>query len=365
MTSVHTFASDPKRGVFILALLVIVIGGSLVLFALRGPALKTGGLFQPISREGGLLLNNLLLTTAAAAVLLGTLYPLLLDAVGGGKVSVGPPFFEAVFIPLMVPLLAVMAVGPFLAWKRGDLVGALARQKAAAVAVVVVALGTWYLFAGGPALAALGMAAAAWLFVGTLTELAGRLRLFRVPLAESLRRLSHLQRSSWGMTVAHAGLAVAVAGMTASSAWKVERIQSMKPGETVTVAGYEFTFEGAPPSQWPELRRHPGHLRGAEGRRGRRHARAGTAVLSRPREPDHRGRHPRDASRRPLRGDRRGRRDGRRLRHPALLQSPGAVDVVGVLIMVGGGLASLSDRRHRVGAPARRQAAGRARPVGA
>ena len=365
LTSVHTFASDPKRGVFILALLVIVIGGSLVLFALRGPALKTGGLFQPISREGGLLLNNLLLTTAAAAVLLGTLYPLLLDAVGGGKVSVGPPFFEAVFIPLMVPLLAVMAVGPFLAWKRGDLVGALARQKAAAVAVVVVALGTWYLFAGGPALAALGMAAAAWLFVGTLTELAGRLRLFRVPLAESLRRLSHLQRSSWGMTVAHAGLAVAVAGMTASSAWKVERIQSMKPGETVTVAGYEFTFEGARQASGPNYVATRGTF---AVRRG------GEAVATLAPEqrfyPVQGSQTTEAAIRATLLGDLYaviGEADATGGGFVTRLYFNPLVPWmwVGVLIMVGGGLASLSDRRHRVGAPARRQAAGRARPVGA
>ena len=116
LTSVHTFAADPARGVFILVLLILVIGGSLALFAVRAPTLRAGGLFQPISREGGLLLNNLLMTTAAAAVLLGTLYPLFLDAVGGGKVSVGAPFFEAVFIPLMVPMMVAMAVGPFLAW---------------------------------------------------------------------------------------------------------------------------------------------------------------------------------------------------------------------------------------------------------
>ncbi|HRK95884.1 MAG TPA: heme lyase CcmF/NrfE family subunit, partial [Rhodospirillales bacterium] len=121
LTSVHAFAVDPARGVFILGLLVIIIGGSLALFAWRGPALRGGGLFQPISREGALLLNNLLLGTATASVLLGTLYPLMLEAVGGGKVSVGPPFFNAVFIPLMVPLVAAMAVGPLLAWKRADL----------------------------------------------------------------------------------------------------------------------------------------------------------------------------------------------------------------------------------------------------
>src|SRR5512134_1055523 len=131
LTSVHAFATDPDRGIFILALLIIIIGGSLALFAWRGPQLAGGGLFQPVSREGGLLLNNLLLTTAAATVLLGTLYPLLLDVVAQQKVSVGPPFFNMTFVPLMVPLLIAMGVGPLLPWKRGDLAAALSRLKLA------------------------------------------------------------------------------------------------------------------------------------------------------------------------------------------------------------------------------------------
>ncbi len=133
LTSVHAFAVDPARGVFILGLLVVIIGGSLALFAWRGPSLRGGGLFQPVSREGALLLNNLLLATAAASVLLGTLYPLMLEAVGGDKVSVGPPFFNSVFIPLMAPLVAAMAVGPLLAWKRADLAAALSRLWLAAL----------------------------------------------------------------------------------------------------------------------------------------------------------------------------------------------------------------------------------------
>ena len=124
LTSVHAFATDPERGVFILLLLVIAIGGSLALYAWRAPQLQSGGLFQPISREGGLVLNNLLLTTSAATVFLGTLYPLFLEAFGGGKVSVGPPFFNATFIPLMVPLVIALGVGPLLPWKRADLGGA-------------------------------------------------------------------------------------------------------------------------------------------------------------------------------------------------------------------------------------------------
>ncbi|MEC8165658.1 MAG: heme lyase CcmF/NrfE family subunit, partial [Pseudomonadota bacterium] len=145
LTSVHAFATDPERGVFILLLLVIAIGGSLALYAWRAPQLQSGGLFQPISREGGLVLNNLLLTTSAATVFLGTLYPLFLEAFGGGKVSVGPPFFNATFIPLMVPLVIALGVGPLLPWKRADLGGVLARLKLAFAAALILTLITAYL----------------------------------------------------------------------------------------------------------------------------------------------------------------------------------------------------------------------------
>ncbi|MCW9001948.1 MAG: heme lyase CcmF/NrfE family subunit [Rhodospirillales bacterium] len=245
LTSVHAFATDPSRGVFILILLCIVVGGSFALFAWRGPSLRGKGLFKPVSREGGLLLNNLLLTTATAAVLLGTLYPLFIDALELGKVSVGPPFFNSVFIPIMLPLLVAMAIGPFLSWKRSDLGGALSRLKFAfGIAIGVFAL-TWWAYADGQILAYIGMGVAAWLFFGTLAELASRAHLFRAPLGESIGRMIRMPRASWGMTIAHLGLAIAVAGMTGAAAWKVESIQVMKPGETVNVGGYDYTFEGA------------------------------------------------------------------------------------------------------------------------
>jgi cytochrome c-type biogenesis protein CcmF len=243
LTSVHAFAVDPARGVFILLILIVAIGGSLALYATRAPLLKSGGLFAPISREGGLVLNNLLLATACATVFLGTLYPLFLEAIGGAKVSVGPPFFNATFVPLMVPLLAAVAIGPLLAWKRGDLSGALSRLWAAAVAAGIVVLLTLWL-EGGPAGALLGMGLAAWLVVGVLVELAERIKLFRVPLGDSLRRAINLPRAAWGMTIAHAGLAATVAGITASSAWQIERIQLVRPGDKLEVAGYTLSFDG-------------------------------------------------------------------------------------------------------------------------
>jgi cytochrome c-type biogenesis protein CcmF len=243
LTSVHAFATDPERGLFILLLLCVAIGGSLTLFALRAPALKTGGLFAPVSREGGLVLNNLLLSTACATVFLGTLYPLFVEALGGSKVSVGAPYFEATFVPIMIPLVVAMAAGPLMAWKRSDLAGVLGRLKLAAVLSVAAGLWALYLHREGPVMAILGMGLAAWLFVGTLVEWAERVKLFRAPLGTTWSRARNLPRSAYGMTLAHAGLAIAIAGMTASAAWKGEVLSNMRPGETVELAGYSYRFE--------------------------------------------------------------------------------------------------------------------------
>ena len=245
LTSVHAFATDPERGVFILLLLVIAIGGSLALYAWRAPQLQSGGLFQPISREGGLVLNNLLLTTSAATVFLGTLYPLFLEAFGGGKVSVGPPFFNATFIPLMVPLVIALGVGPLLPWKRADLGGVLARLKLAFAAALILTLITAYLTWGKGVFGAMGIGIAVWLGASVLAEFGERIGFGRVSLSDSVKRAIGLPRAAWGRTLAHFGLAVTVAGVTGAGLWQVESIQIMRPGDKVEVAGYEFTFEGA------------------------------------------------------------------------------------------------------------------------
>ena len=242
LTSVHAFATDPERGLFILVLLCIAIGGSLVLFALRAPALKAGGLFAPISREGGLVLNNLLLGVATGTVFIGTMAPLFAEAFDY-KLSVGAPYFNLFSAIFGLPLIAAMGVGPFLPWKRADLAGALGRLKVAAGLTFAAGLVTWYLQQGGPVLAIVGMVLAAWLFFATLAEWADRVQLFRIPPAASLSRALRLPRAAYGMTFAHIGMAVAVAGMTASSAWKVEEVRVMRPGETVEVAGYNYRFE--------------------------------------------------------------------------------------------------------------------------
>src|SRR3954447_11803727 len=189
LTSVHAFASDPLRGIFILLLLSLYTGGALLLFAWRAPQLQGGGLFTPISREGGLLLNNLLLTTAAATVLLGTLYPLFLDLVAGQKVSVGPPFFNLTFVPIMVPLLVAMGIGPMLPWKRGDLWAALSRLKLAFAITAAIALLVLIASGARSVGASCGLGLAAWLFAATFVELAERIALFDGSAASARHRV--------------------------------------------------------------------------------------------------------------------------------------------------------------------------------
>jgi len=254
LTSVHAFAVDPERGVFILGLLIITLGGSLALFAWRGPQIRGKGSFRPVSREGALLLNNLVMTTAAGAVTLGTLYPLFIDAIGAGKISVGPPFFNAVFIPMMIPMIAAMAIGPLLTWKRADLAHAMRRLWIAFAAIVLgVALAAFFYGDSGP-MGMVGIGIACWLGAGTLVELGERIKLFKAPIGETLRRLFTLPRASLGMTFAHFGLAIAIVGMTGASVWKVESVQVMAPGETVQISGFDVRFEGAQAATGPNYR---------------------------------------------------------------------------------------------------------------
>jgi cytochrome c-type biogenesis protein CcmF len=243
LTSVHAFAVDPERGMFILVLLAIAIGGSFALYAWRAPTMEGGGVFRPISREGGLVLNNLLTATGAATVLIGTLYPLALETVTGEKVSVGPPFFDATFVPLMVPLIVAVGIGPLLAWKRGDLAGALHNLWTAAIVAIGVGMALAWL-KGAPVGAALGMALAAWLAIAVLTEWADRVRLFRVPFAASWARATGLPRSAYGMSLAHMGLAVFIVGAVGETFFSAEVVRYAAPGDRVEIAGHTLTFEG-------------------------------------------------------------------------------------------------------------------------
>jgi cytochrome c-type biogenesis protein CcmF len=252
LTSVHAFAVDPARGTFILLLLLVAIGGSLALYAVRAPQLKGGGIFAPISREGALVLNNVLLCTGCATVFLGTLYPLFSDAIGGPKLSVGFPFFNRTFVPLMVPVLLAVAVGPLLAWKRGDLGGALQRLWLALAGTVLVVLVGLYVSGGGPVLAVLGLGLAAWVFLAAATEWIERVRLLSAPMGESWRRARSLPRASHGMSLAHIGFAVTVAGI-AASAWQQEGIEVVAPGGDLAIAGFVLHLDGIEKAPGPNF----------------------------------------------------------------------------------------------------------------
>ena len=254
LTSVHSFAVDPARGVFILGILVLFTGGGLALFALRAKEMRIGGLFQPVSREGALVLNNLLLVTATATVLVGTLYPMVLEGLTGDKISVGPPFFNMTFGPLMLPLLLAMPFGPLLAWKRGDLAGVCQRLMLAAVASLVAVAAVHALSNRGPALAPFGIALGVFVMAGALTEWATRVKLGTGGLDEVMRRASNLPRASYGGMLAHFGIGLMVVGIVATTGYQEEKILVMKPGDTVEVGGYAATFRGAAPGRGPNYK---------------------------------------------------------------------------------------------------------------
>ena len=243
LTSVHSFASDPSRGLFILCILAIFIGGAFSLFALRAGSLAPGGLFQPVSREGALVLNNLILVVATGAVLTGTLYPMLLEALTGDKISVGAPFFNIAFGWLMVPLIAVLPFGPLLAWKRGDMAAAARRLRLAFV--LSLALGTviWIARGDGPMLTALGVAGGLWLIFGALTDLWGRAGFARAGFSNGVRRLVGLPRSAFGSALAHAGLGITVLGIVLVTSWETEQVLEMSAGQTVAAGGYTLRFD--------------------------------------------------------------------------------------------------------------------------
>jgi cytochrome c-type biogenesis protein CcmF len=254
LTSVHTFANDPSRGVFILAILVVFIGGGLALFAWRAPMLKQGGLFAPISREGALVLNNLFLTTACLTVFVGTLYPLALEATTGTKISVGPPFFNLTFGPLFVPLLFAMPFGPLLAWKRGDILGVAQRLMGAfAVGLVTIAI-VAAAESEVSVLAPFGIGLALFVMAGAVTDIVERIGLFRVPLSVVRQRAAGLPRSVWGTAFAHFGIAVTLLGIVSVGTWASERIVGLKLSQTVSLSGFDLSFDGLVQRSGPNYR---------------------------------------------------------------------------------------------------------------
>ncbi|HRE18856.1 MAG TPA: cytochrome c-type biogenesis CcmF C-terminal domain-containing protein, partial [Rhodocyclaceae bacterium] len=243
LTSVHAFATDPKRGIFILAFLVVVIGTSLALFAWRAPKVGLGGRFALVSRESFLLANNVLLVVAAGTVLLGTLYPLIIDALNLGKISVGPPYFNAVFVPVMTPLLFLMGVGTFARWKEASLADLARATRWALASAAVVAIALPLIYGNWTPLVALGLLAAAWIAsTGAINfaERVQRTRAGRSFFATAIAQPRHF----YGMHIAHLGIAIFVVGVTMVGGFQEEKDVKMGPGDTVSVAGYTFRFVG-------------------------------------------------------------------------------------------------------------------------
>ncbi len=260
ITSVHSFATDPQRGMFILGLLTLYTGIALGLFAWRASKVGLGGRFSMLSRETLLLSNNVLLVVATVAVMLGTLYPLFLDALGLGKISVGPPYFDAVFVPIMAPLVFLMGVGPLARWKRAEVPELWQRLRwAAVVAVVAAVLAGWV---GGELtlMSMLGLLMAFWVLASLAADLWDRVRPVGGVRTNVLERLRQLPRAYWGMTMAHLGIGVFVFGVTMVNTYDVERDLKMQVGQSTTIRGYTFTFQGVTSQRGPNYDAAVGHL---------------------------------------------------------------------------------------------------------
>jgi len=258
LTSVHAFATDPERGVFILGFLLVVIGGSLALFAWRAPKVGLGGKFSLVSRETFLLVNNVMLVVAAGAVLLGTLYPLILDALGLGKISVGPPYFDTVFLPLMVPMLFLMGVAPLARWKQASLPDLAVRLKWAAVVSLVMALILPFVMGEWHTLTSLGFVLAFWIFSSVVVNL--RDRLSKTKGDGLLARIGSLPKAYLGMNVAHLGVGVFIIGVTMVKTYEVEKDVRMEIGDTVTMADYTFRFDGVTEIEGPNYTANRGQV---------------------------------------------------------------------------------------------------------
>ena len=252
LTSVHAFATDPARGVYVLAFLVVVVGGSLALFAWRAGAVGGGGGFAPVSRESMLLANNILLVVAMASVLLGTLYPLILDTLDAGKISVGPPYFQAVFVPVMAPLVFLMGLGPVAAWRKAELPALWTRVRWAFGVALVTALVLPLTLGSWSPLVAFALFLVLWIVATTVAMIVQRLR--GAPQQGLRAKLAANSAAWYGMLVAHLGIAVFIVGVTLVRHYEVERDVRMDIGQAVTLGGYAFTFRGVVPAPGPNYR---------------------------------------------------------------------------------------------------------------
>jgi cytochrome c-type biogenesis protein CcmF len=264
LTSVHSFASDPRRGVFILVLLALVVGSSLLVYALRAPRVGSSGGFTAVSRESLLLMNNVMLVTAAGTVLLGTLYPLILDALNLGKISVGPPYFESVFVPLMAPMVFLMGLGPIARWKKAELPDLAVRLRWAFASAVVIALALPFVLGKWTPMISLGLLLAAWLIITIGYNVVRRVSRAR---AAGTAPFAGLTRSYWGMQLAHLGVAVFIIGVTLVNGFEVEKDLRMDVGDSTTIAGYTFRFDGVVESRGPNYVAEQGYVQVSRGDR--------------------------------------------------------------------------------------------------
>ncbi len=351
LTSVHAFAVDPKRGVYILAIIAFFTGAALALYAWRAPALRSGAQFKLVSREAGIVVNNLFLLVAVTVVFLGTFYPVFVDILNGDTVSIGAPYYNPVFLVFAMPLLALVAIGPALNWKRDSLVEGLKRLSWP-LALGALALVLGLLFAGlAKTLAALGLALGVWLIAGSATMVVRRWR-HDTSLGASARRLVRTTPLAvWGLVLAHAGLGVTAIGIAGVSAWQSEKVLMMSPGQSTTLAGSTFTMQSVAPVDGPNY--HALQARFAVS------GRAGTQTLI-----SERRFYPNSQSQTTEAGI-GSRIEGNTYVTVGEQRADGAVSVrildhplvgwiwAGGMLMALGGMISLSDRRYRLGAAAR------------
>ncbi len=258
ITSVHAFANDPTRGVFILAILGVAIGGSLTLYAARGSILSSKGVFSIVSRESGLVLNNVLLVVSALVVFVGTVWPLISELAFDRKLSVGAPFFDTAFTPFMVVIAIVLPMGALLPWKRAQLGKTVKPLFGAMVLSIALGLLVWVLQTGGRMMAPIGLALAAWLVLGAIMDVALRIRAGKIPIGDSWRRFRNLPRADLGKATAHAGLGLTIFGIAAITAWEVEDIRVARVGESFDLKGalttYQIRFDDVNTVQGPNYR---------------------------------------------------------------------------------------------------------------
>jgi cytochrome c-type biogenesis protein CcmF len=353
LTSVHSFANDPERGMYLLLILAAFIGGSLTLYAWRASALRSDSVFGMVSRESGLVMNNLLLVTATFVVFVGTIWPLVAEVATGRKVSVGPPFFDLAFSPFMIAIAVILPVFAVLPWKRGSLARSVADLRGAMVLAVVLGGLAWTFETGRSMLAPVGIALGVWVVAGAIAEMLRRARLGEVAIGETWRRLRNLPRADWGKAISHSGFGVTIFGIAAITAWAVEDIRAVRPGESFDFAGKTIRFISEEPVRGPNYSAERGLVELVEGGKV-------VAIL----HPEKRVYDVQRMATTEAAIDRGITRDV----YVALgdQQADGAWALRtyvkpyanwiwgGAMLMALGGVVSLTDRRYRVGAPARK-----------